>query len=214
MMEFWLTFNNNAEVLQLPVNPDSIRISYGMKYTDLNVSQLGEYSIINNKTLSEYSFSSFFPRDENPSFCEYSNIPKPWTAVEKIRTWQTSGNPLRLTITGTPINSAVTVRNFDIEEKAGEVGDLYYSLSLKEYKFITFQTITESNTTQESERPPVQKESVSGKTYIVKSGDSLYKIATKFLGEGSRYKEIYELNMKLIGSNPNLIFPGQKLILP
>lgn len=52
--------------------------------------------------------------------------------------------------------------------------------------------------------------------YTVQSGDSLSRIATKFYGSGSanNVNKIYYSNMTTIGSNPNLIRPGQKLYIP
>lgn len=52
------------------------------------------------------------------------------------------------------------------------------------------------------------------KTYTVKRGDSLSKIAKNELGKASRWNEIYQLNKSVIGSNPNLIYPGQVYTLP
>ena len=46
-------------------------------------------------------------------------------------------------------------------------------------------------------------------TYTVVSGDSLSRIAAKYLGDGARWREIYNMNKKVIGSNPDLIYPGQ-----
>lgn len=57
-------------------------------------------------------------------------------------------------------------------------------------------------------------EESSGQTYTVKSGDSLWNIAKQYYGSGAMYTKIYEANKDLIGGNPNLIFPGQKLIIP
>ena len=54
----------------------------------------------------------------------------------------------------------------------------------------------------------------SGQTYTVKSGDNLWNIAKQHYGSGAMYTKIYEANKDLIGGNPNLIFPGQKLIIP
>jgi nucleoid-associated protein YgaU len=52
--------------------------------------------------------------------------------------------------------------------------------------------------------------------YTVVSGDSLSKIAQRFYGSGSadNVNRIYYSNMATIGSNPNLIRPGQKLYIP
>lgn len=51
------------------------------------------------------------------------------------------------------------------------------------------------------------------RTYTVKSGDSLSKIARGELGDASRWPEIFEANRDKI-SNPDLIHPGQVLNLP
>lgn len=47
-------------------------------------------------------------------------------------------------------------------------------------------------------------------TYVVKSGDNLSKIAKAY---NTSWKKIYEDNKDVIGKNPNLIYPGQKLII-
>ena len=47
-------------------------------------------------------------------------------------------------------------------------------------------------------------------TYVVKSGDNLSKIAKAY---NTSWQKIYEDNKDVIGKNPNLIYPGQKLII-
>lgn len=51
------------------------------------------------------------------------------------------------------------------------------------------------------------------RTYVVKSGDSLSKIAQQFYGDAKRWTEIYEANKDKI-KDPNLIHPGQELRIP
>lgn len=51
------------------------------------------------------------------------------------------------------------------------------------------------------------------KTYVVKDGDSLWKIAAAQLGNGSRYDEIMALNTKTLRDEDNL-FVGMRLNLP
>jgi nucleoid-associated protein YgaU len=52
--------------------------------------------------------------------------------------------------------------------------------------------------------------------YTVKSGDSLSTISKSFYGSASasNVNKIYYSNMATIGSNPNIIRPGQKLYIP
>ena len=62
-----------------------------------------------------------------------------------------------------------------------------------------------------SEKP--EAPSGSSRTYRVKSGDCLWNIAASELGDGNRWKEIYDLNKKEI-VNPRLIYAGQEFVLP
>jgi nucleoid-associated protein YgaU len=52
------------------------------------------------------------------------------------------------------------------------------------------------------------------KTHTVDKGESLWAIAEHELGDGKRWKEIYEANKDVIGANPDLIQPGMELKIP
>ena len=60
----------------------------------------------------------------------------------------------------------------------------------------------------EKTQPAPQQPHRSGDTYTVKSGDTLAKIAK---AHGTNWKALYAANKSVVGGNPNLIFPGQKL---
>lgn len=49
--------------------------------------------------------------------------------------------------------------------------------------------------------------------YTIESGDTLWAIASKFLGNGSKYPEIFEANREVI-EDPDKIFVGQKIRIP
>ena len=57
---------------------------------------------------------------------------------------------------------------------------------------------------------PTPKPAQKTITYTVKSGDWLPTIAQRFGAVGG-WQEIYRRNRSTIGSNPNLIKPGQRL---
>ena len=58
-----------------------------------------------------------------------------------------------------------------------------------------------------------REEAMAARVYVVKSGDSLSKIAKEVLGDAGRWPEIFELNKDQI-KDPNLIYPGQELKMP
>ncbi len=57
------------------------------------------------------------------------------------------------------------------------------------------------------------EQTVEVEYYEIQKGDSLWKIAAKFYGNGSKYPEIFEANKEVI-KDPDLIFPGQIIRIP
>lgn len=63
--------------------------------------------------------------------------------------------------------------------------------------------------------PPQSSPPQAGnRIYVVKPGDNLSKIARIFYGDDHLWKKIYEANKTTIGGNPNLIYPGQRFVIP
>lgn len=62
--------------------------------------------------------------------------------------------------------------------------------------------------------PPVAEKAPEPARYTVVKGDSLSKIAKKHYGNGNLWKKIYSANRGVIGENPDLIKPGQVLVIP
>ena len=58
----------------------------------------------------------------------------------------------------------------------------------------------------------VEDESVFAR-HMVTSGETLGKIAKHYYGEAGKYKKIFEANTHIL-KNPDLIHPGQELIIP
>jgi nucleoid-associated protein YgaU len=53
----------------------------------------------------------------------------------------------------------------------------------------------------------------SGKTYVVKGGDTLSKIAKEMYGDANKYMDIFNANKNML-SNPDKINPGMELNIP
>ena len=93
--------------------------------------------------------------------------------------------------------------SFFVEQMDGRVGEEYQNPAGQGR--ITLRTVPSE--------PGPDATQQQNRTYTVKPGDSLWRIAARELGSGRRWQEIYALNRELI-SNPSLIFPGQELTLP
>ena len=122
-----------------------------------------------------------------------------------------SPGPVRVNITGTPINEAFTIRSFEYEERGGAVGDYYYTISFKSYVFLTFKEMTVKKATGTASVAKASTRTdtrVQPNTVTVASGDSLWKIAKRIYGDGEKYPQIAtKNNIKA----PYIIQPGQVL---
>ncbi len=212
-MDFWLSYNNFSESLQLPVNPGEFSVKAGNKNTVVDIQDLGELNLIGRSKLAEVQIASFFPATWAP-YCAYQNIPKPYDAVALIEKWRQTWKPIRLIIAGTPINQAMAIEDFEYGEKGG-TRDINYTLSLKEYRFITVQQVGQQATGTSAQRPDNRATPAS---YTIKEGDSLFLIAKKVYGDGGQTNQdkIYNANKAILGNDPGLVilWAGDQMEIP
>ena len=132
-MDFFLSINNREQVIQLPIVPAEFKIPSPMNNEVFTTINQGDIKIIGQRGLKAITIDSFFPINHY-SFSRdrsYSG----WEYVEIIESWIDRRVPIRLIITDTPINLAMTIENFEYGPQDG-TGDIYYSLSLSEFNFI------------------------------------------------------------------------------
>ncbi|MBT2714742.1 LysM peptidoglycan-binding domain-containing protein [Bacillus sp. ISL-57] len=213
-VQYWLI--SGKEKLRLPVNPESNAYSSPFLYDDVEVEGLGEITVAKKRGLKEFEISTFWPSMYNPTYCGYSNFISPTSFVKKIESWRNKRQPIRYIVTGAAaVNVEVTIRDFEVEaERAGSPGDVYFSLSLKEWREVKVERVTIKKP-KPKPRPPKPKPAPK-KIYVVKKDDCLWNIAKKrsIYGDAMKWRKIYNANKKLIGKNPNLIYPKQRLVIP
>lgn len=235
--EMWLTYNAEKNKIKFPVLPEKITIKNGGQNMSVNIVGLGEITIRRDRKAFTYSFSSFLPEKSFPGMhtsqvvttkitntkntsateIKVNDTPKPKTIVKKINSWKEKKKPVHFIITGGLVDCYCTIENFSYEEAGGDVGTYQYSIELKEYREVSVRKIkkkkkSKTTTTKKTEKRTNSK--AVPDTYIVKKGDCLWNIAKKFYGDGAKYTKIYNANQKVIGSNPNKIYPGQVLKIP
>ena len=216
--EIW--FKTKDKAVRLPVIPSEFERVIDAGYDTNAIIGLGDVAVLTSNGLAQLSLSSFFPNNEY-SFNEYSNVPKPYDMVRYFKEWKNKGTVVRVIFTGTDINQEMYITNFAYGEKDG-TGDVYYTMDLLEYRPIIVPTITEnnSNNTQNTNRPTdannKNDSSNKQKTHKVVKGDCLWDIAQKYLGKGSRYPEIKKANWDKYPSlkKNNIIYTYMTLVIP
>ncbi|AJE50689.1 LysM peptidoglycan-binding domain-containing protein [Paenibacillus polymyxa] len=212
-MEFSLT-DGKGKKFQFPVNPEEVTISRQKGFDTTTILSYGEFDFPQGEKVKEISFSSFFPKEYNPAYCTYEDIPDPQEAMNTLNGFLLSKSPLRFIITETAVNVPVIVASHNSTFRGGEYGDVNFDLSLRTWS--EMKVVKKAGTSLKSatvNKKPRTDMKEKKKTYTVKSGDSLSKIAKLELGDSSQWSRIYQLNKKTIGKNPNAIKPGQKLVL-
>ena len=218
MSRYRMTLIVGGREINIPVLPAKSNVSSPGKNERVTVLELGEVLLLRKKGLRILSWESFFPVSKAPY--TVGQIRDPVSIVQAIQKARDQKSPVRFLITGTDLdcNLRMGIDSFEYEERSGELGDLYYTIKLYEWKDISPKRIVlpekkeEPAKTQEPERPG--KPEQTSKTYTVKPGDCLWNIAKAIYGKGSEYTKIYNANKGVIGSNPNLIYPGQVFTIP
>ena len=127
------TLSCSGQKVILPVTPESFKVGRPYNNNTLNINAIGEINMIGKRGLQTVSFEGFFPAQKY----EWSetNETNPYNLVRKIDGFATSGKPCKITISNTAIAMYCTIERFEHDEHDG-TSDVYYSLSLKEYRYI------------------------------------------------------------------------------
>jgi len=123
-MDIFLSVNNREQILQLPVVPPEFTITKPRKNEVFETATQGDLKLLGTEGLKGIIINSFFPVRDYPFL--RSRAYRGFEYVYIIDTWLNAKLPIRLIVTETPINMAVTVDNF--EYRIGSDGDLYYML--------------------------------------------------------------------------------------
>lgn len=226
MHGIYLSVKNNSEGFRLPVNPEEVEVSVKGDGEGFKIAKLGSINIPKDVELDEFSLESFFPARE--AHYALSEFIKPEIYVEKLRRWQKEKLPVRyIYVNGSfTINELTTIESFTYKETFG-IEDVDYKIALK--KYVMFgpkklelkkpkavkgtSSIATKKVAVKKKAPPRQNSKEQPKTYSLVAGDSLWKVAQKYLGSGNRFAEIAKLN-GIKASDYRKLPIGLKLKLP
>lgn len=161
----WKKRSFDYNLIQLPINPQEVTITYPANPTSYDVEGVGEVIIPRIPRLANVTFESFFPRES--VYITGANVDS-WSSpewyVNFFRNLQLSREPFELTIVrgtdtlneytenfliqsqqyffDTVLDKAVLL-DLSISDKGGEPGDIYYSMTISEYRDASPKTMAE-----------------------------------------------------------------------
>lgn len=234
------------EKVLFPVTPGKLQMNINGTNKTLTLVNEGEVNLIKTSGLTDLSTEVLLPALTDYPFATYINgFQNPSYYLEQLEEWKQQKNPvtfkmLRTSPDGKTLlwdtNISVTIEEYQIIEDAENQGmDVVVKISMKEYrewgakKLVVKKTSkkTASKKKKTAKKKKTRKTKTTEKTYTVQKGDCMWNIAKKKLGDGSKWKKIYNLNKSTVESWAKKyghksaiegtvcwIFPGEKLKLP
>ena len=219
-----------------PVTPSQITVKIKNQNKSVMLINESEINVIKEAGLTAISFKALLPNSPYPfAMYEAGFVPASsfLAKLEKLKVGKkvfqfilSREMPGGRQLAGT--NIKVSLEDYSIEENVNNGLDVMVSVNLKQFRDYGIKTIEipppppAPPTPEPAPSPPPvviieeprPAESAPMVTvYTVVSGDTLWGIAKKYYNNGSDYPRIFEANRDKV-SNPNLIFPGQQLIIP
>lgn len=211
----------------MPVTPAKVKVKINNQNKTLTLISGEEINILKEAALTDVSFDLLLPQVPYP----FSNggAQRADYYLSLFERLKVGKEPFQWILNrsrpdGTSLfysNLTVGLEDYQITDDAREGFDITVSIKLRQYRAFGTKTVTLAPAADASQpaaatvEPPPRETSgtPNNAAYTVKSGDCLWNIAKKQLGDGSRWKEIYDLNKDKI-KNPDLIYPNQTLTLP
>lgn len=213
----------------LPIAPEKLQVKINNANDTVTLINDGQVNILKTPELTDIEFECMIPQVRYPFASYKSGFKEASYFLDYFESLKTDQKPFQFIVSRTmpngrvlfSTNMKVSLEDYKITEEAKNGFDLMVKINLKQYRDHGTKTVnikvvdSEAKATvsksRASETSPAPS---SAQTYTVVSGDCLWNIAKKFYGNGAKYTIIYDANKELIGGDPNLIYPGQKLTIP
>ena len=224
-----MAYDFYLDAMLLPVAPSKLTISIDNKNKTMVLINDGEINILKKPGLTDISFTALLPQTKYP-FAVYKNgFQKADVFLDKLEQLKASQKPFQFIVSRTfpngkllfDTNIKVSLEDYKIIEDSKNGFDVNVEIKLKQYRDYGTKTVNVTikqskpvatvQNTRPAESSPAPK--VTAKSYAVAKGDTLWAIAKKYYGDGSKYTKIFEANKGVL-KNPNVIYPGQVLALP
>lgn len=240
---YYMYLSDSKQKILFPVTPSKINLKVKNQNKTITLISEGEVNWIKTPGLTDIEIDKLIlPMFQKYPFAVYENGFKSAAYfLDKLESWKKSKSPLTFIISRTTpdqskllfdTNMSVTIEDYEILEDAEKEGfDVSVKLMMKQYRFWGAKKLVVKKKKASSTKKVVtvkmkaRKTKTKAKSYVVKKGDCLIRIARKQLNDGSKWKSIYKLNKKTIenaakkhgrksSSNGHWIYPGTKLKLP
>lgn len=208
----------------LPVTPQKLEMKINNGNKTITLINGGEVNILKTAGLTDVELECMLPQVPYPFAVYQDGFRDAHFFLDYFEALKTCKRPFRFIVCRRmpqggalyDTNMRMSMEDYKITEDAKEGFDVKVKIKLKQWRDYGTKTasIAADGTEASIETQRETDNASTAQTYEVRKGDCLWNIAKKFYGNGSQYTVIYHANKELIGGSPNLIYPGQVLIIP
>lgn len=220
-------YNFFLDGVQYPIAPSEMTMTVNNKNETITLIDGGEINLLKKAGLTDFKFKLLLPNVPYP-FAIYPNGFQPSTYyTDKLEALKVSRQPFYFVVNRSrpngvllfDTNMLVSIESYELFESAENGFDVEAEIHLKQYRTWGTKKIiiskpsnaaagTPAKVKVEKKRDTSTKKAV--KSHTVVRGDTLWAIAKRYLGDGSKYQQLAKLNNI---SNPNVIRVGQVIKL-
>lgn len=191
---------------ELAVNPREISVTQDSKDKTIDLLNVGEVNVPGNRGLIKVALATFLPDADSPFYTGTA----PETIVQAVKKAKNGKKTLRIIISGTDVNTLFTVSSMSETYKEGQ-RDIYISWSFVEMRELnTGQVASWVRRYTDTGLCHRNTGNTVPKTVTAKQDDTLWSLARRYYDDGSRWKEIADIN----GLSGDKISAGMRLVIP
>lgn len=220
-----------GKTVVFPIAPDELRINGSARLQTFGGLD-GDAELVTGATPDHYGWQSMMPGEDRKSLVNNAlggRWREPGDLLRILRAFKDTGRVVRLSISGTRvIKRQVKITTLENTYTGGH-GDIGYTIEMVDHVDVTIDKKPKKKKRNKGDggylivgRDKDDDEKTDRKggtlnadgktvTYTVKPGDTLFELAARFLGKGSRWREIHDDNQPPMGKNPDTLQVGWKL---
>ena len=194
-----------------PVTPSKIQMKIKNQNETMNLANGEEVNILKSAGLTEISYDLLLPNVLYPFAVYKSEFVGAEYFLNEFEKMKVEKKPFLYKIirtlpsgkalfnTGDKDNMLVSLEDYTIKEDAKQGFDVVVSIKLKQFRHYGTKIVKVVDGTASVEENRETSNSPTVKSHKVVAGDTLWNIAKRYYGDGSKYTLIYEANKDVIG---------------
>jgi len=208
-----VTLKYGGEKLTFEVTPEDIFVRESQLYRRWELLA-GEYSEMGGRGLKTIVFEALIPGDGRNYAGDMTQAKK----LALLGVWKDAADAIDVCVADEKGSNVIVKGKFYITMLAKRLregdSDVCVEMELLEKRTPVAVKTGGSGGSSSGGAADKTEAASAKKYYTVKKGDCLWHIAQKYYGSGGKWRVIYDANRGVIGCNPNLIYAGQRLVLP